>query len=154
MPSKSKPPALIGGPYKLPRNAHIGVVHECEVRGELIVTGFTDAPIPWIKGRPREGLGPPSLVVRGDLARAIRAESVAAVAWWWGVSRYTVSDWRRALGVGRKTEGTAALLSANPPPAPTSDEARERGSKGGRKRWGDHKAKEKEARKRRGGAKE
>lgn len=143
MTAKTKPPALIGGPHKLPPSARIGVVHECVVRGELVVTGFTDAPIPWIRGRPREGKGPPTLIVCGDLARAVREESAVAVAHWWGVTSRTVTTWRKALGVGPITPGSSAAWAANVPAKPTPKEAAERGRAGARKRWGNHKTKRK-----------
>lgn len=143
MTTAAKPPALIGGPHELPRNAHIGVAHDCEVRGELVVTGFTDAPIPWIRGRPHKGKGPPTLIVCGDLARAVREESARAVAHWWGVTSRTVTTWRKSLGVGPITPGSSAAWAANVPEPPTSKEAVERGRAGARKRWGNHKAKRK-----------
>jgi hypothetical protein len=46
--------------------------------------------------------------VTAELARAIRTESVEAMAHWWGVSRWTVRRWRHALGVDRFNEGTKA----------------------------------------------
>jgi hypothetical protein len=51
----------------------------------------------------------PSIVVCGDLVRAIKRESAIAVAHWWGVSISTVWRWRIALGVKPFTEGTRAL---------------------------------------------
>jgi hypothetical protein len=45
------------------------------------------------------------------LAEAVRRESGQAVAHWWGVSPHTVRAWRRALGVERRTEGSARLWS-------------------------------------------
>lgn len=38
-------------------------------------------------------------------------ESVASICHWWGVSRWTVQRWRRALGVGWYTPGTQAAWS-------------------------------------------
>lgn len=138
MTTKTKPPALVGGPYHKPEGVNIGVVARCEVRGDLLVTGFTDAPIPWPVGRPRDAkVSRPSLLVRDDLARAVETESVAALCHWFGVGATVANKWRRALGVGRVTPGTSALLADRPPPAPTVEEARARGSKGARKRWGE-----------------
>lgn len=130
MTTKPKPPALIGGPYSPPRNARIGVVHVCEVNSERLIVGFSDAPIQWPRGRPLAGKGAPALIVCGGLAEAVRTESRAAVAHWWGVSPATVSAWRRALGVDRQTAGTTARMSAASQRI-TADEARERGRKGG-----------------------
>lgn len=131
----SNPPALVGGPYKPPAVA-IGETLRCEVKGDLKVSGFTDAPIPWPTGRATGGRGQSSLVVRDDLARAIETESVAAVRHHFGASPSVVRRWRRALGVSHITRGTRALRATHAPPPPTPDQARERGRKGARKRWG------------------
>jgi hypothetical protein len=51
--------------------------------------------------------------VEEKLARAVRKESAAAVAYWWGVSFPTVIKWRNALGVNRKNnEGSQTLIHA------------------------------------------
>jgi hypothetical protein len=96
------------GKYRTPR-FRIGRKVVCEVRGQVVITGMTDAPIPWpiAKG----GRGRHSLVVYKDLAEAIRRESNQAVAHWWGIDPQTVSKWRRLLGVERATEGTSRLHS-------------------------------------------
>ena len=52
-----------------------------------------------------------SLVVFKGLARAVRRESGVAVAHHWSVDKQTVWKWRKALGVGRVTEGTSKRLS-------------------------------------------
>jgi len=140
MTKQSNPPDLIGGPYEMPP-VNIGDVVACEVRGDMAVTGVSDGPIRWVVGRPAAGRGRTSLIVcRGliahpGLADAVRVESEAAVCHWFGVSRSAVVRWRKALGVGRVTPGTSALLADRPPPAPTVEEARARGRKGARKRW-------------------
>jgi hypothetical protein len=77
------------------------------VRGEVVITGMTDAPIPWPVGKG--GRGRHSLVVYKGLARAVRRESNQAVARSWGVDPQTVSKWRKALGTGRATKGTSRL---------------------------------------------
>src|SRR5262245_60697576 len=50
----------------------------------------------WPVGRKRQK-GPitRSIVLYGDLVKAVRRESAQAVAHWWGVSNFTVSKWRR-----------------------------------------------------------
>jgi hypothetical protein len=53
-----------------------------------------------------------TLILYGDLARAVRRESAVAVAHAWGVTAQTVTKWRRALGVPRATEGTSRLHRA------------------------------------------
>jgi hypothetical protein len=102
---------LLFGPYCTPRFRY-GEALRCELRGELVVTGLTDAPIPWPLGRrPGRNERARSLVLCGDLARAVRRESNQAVAHWWGITPQTVTKWRKALGVGHITEGTHQLRS-------------------------------------------
>jgi hypothetical protein len=94
------------GRYRTPRFRY-GRRVLCEVRGEVVITGMTDAPIPWPLGK--RGRGRHSLVVYKGLAKAVRRESNQAVSHWWGVDPQTVSKWRRQLGVGIATEGTSRL---------------------------------------------
>jgi hypothetical protein len=103
MPGGAPTAGLIAGPYAAPR-CRVGRGLYCLVRGDVAVRGMTDAPVPWPYTTVRGGT--PSLIVCGDLARAVAVESAAAVARHWGVGRKVVSGWRRALGVGRMTEGT------------------------------------------------
>ena len=94
------------GTYRTPRFRY-GRKVLCEVRGEVVITGLTNAPIPWPLGKG--GRGRHSLIVFKGLARAVRRESNQAVAYWWGVDVQTVSKWRRLLGVQRATPGTSRL---------------------------------------------
>jgi hypothetical protein len=95
------------GSYRAPRFRYGGTVR-CAVRGEVEVVGLHEAPIPWPVGKRGRAR---SLVVFKDLARAVRRESEVAVAHHWGVDKQTVGKWRKALGVGRVTEGTSKRLS-------------------------------------------
>ncbi|MDR3582505.1 MAG: hypothetical protein P4L67_04500 [Candidatus Pacebacteria bacterium] len=97
---------LLHGPYAAPAVGR-GDVLTCERLGrEVRVGGLSDAPIPW----PRVlKTGSPSLILCEDLARAVRTESEIAVSHHWGVGVVTVWAWRKALGVGRVTEGTSRL---------------------------------------------
>ena len=105
---------LLFGPYKaLPLKGGDRVTclfRDCEV----IVTGWTDEPIPWPRCRALDGPGGGSgLLVDEELARAVRHEAAAAVMFWWRASRTAVQNRRRALGVGRTdNEGTARLVLA------------------------------------------
>ncbi len=94
------------GTYRTPR-FRIGQRVCCQVRGEMVITHMTDAPIPWPVGKG--GRGRHSLVVYKGLARAVRRESEQAICRWWGVRTTTVWKWRKALGVGIATEGTSRL---------------------------------------------
>ena len=95
------------GAYKTPRFRY-GRVVRCEVRGEVEVVGLHEALVPWPVGKRGRAK---ALVVFKDLARAVRRESEVAVAHHWGVTGQTVGKWRKALGVGRVTDGTSKLLS-------------------------------------------
>jgi hypothetical protein len=113
MPKKQSP-ALIRGPYTAPPCEPGSSLH-CTLRGWVRVGGITSAPVPWpwtqddIDGRKN---GKRSIVLCGDLISAVRAESVAALAYHWGVDRKVASRWRAALEVGRMTPGTAAIWTA------------------------------------------
>lgn len=99
-------PELIAGPY-LPPPCRVGDWIDDEIDGRLEVGGWTTAPISWPR---RKKTGKASLILTEELARAVRAESSEAIAFWWGVSTAKVWMWRKALGVGRVTEGTRKLL--------------------------------------------
>src|SRR5438046_2085080 len=96
---------LLHGPYRTPRFQR-GSVVRCEVRGEVVVTGLTDARIPWPVGKRGRAK---SLVIVAGLARAVRRESGVAICHWWGVTPQTVTKWRKALGVSPVTDGTRRL---------------------------------------------
>jgi hypothetical protein len=112
MKPRKSAPALIRGPYAAPA-CEIGASLKCEIRGRVNVRGLTDAPIPWpwtydtLSGRGRTSV--PTLVVCGDLATAIRTESIQALMHHFGISRKTAYRLRKALGVGRFTPGTTEL---------------------------------------------
>ena len=99
---------LLFGPYGTPR-VRIGRTLTCEVRDtDVIVIGYSGAPIPWPIGQ-RRGRGARALVVYGGLADAVRRESNQAVAHWFGVTPQTVTKWRKCLTVSRANESTHRL---------------------------------------------
>jgi hypothetical protein len=105
---------LLFGPYRPPALRR-GDRAVCLYKDSLVVvTAWTDAPIPWPRCRPLEGHGGGSgLLVDEELARAVRHESAAAIKFWWGVGDYAVWSWRKALGVSRtNNEGSWRLISA------------------------------------------
>jgi hypothetical protein len=129
---------LAHGPYEMPR-CQIGDRLVCKVKGEVVVGGFHRAgetSWPYIRQR-----GMHQLVFCGDLERAVRQESVAAVAHWLGISGQPVRRWREALGVPtcpqdaprywclpgqtppRPAEGQQTAMSPDPAPAATADTA-------------------------------
>src|SRR5438105_11769827 len=91
---------LLYGPY-LPPEIPPDELLFCEMRGYLRVGKWSDAPIPWPK-RWRAN----SLILCGDLVRAVKQESVDAVSYHWGVCRGCVLHWRKALGIKELTPGT------------------------------------------------
>ena len=95
------------GKYRTPR-FRIGRTVLCEVRGEIVITGMTDALIPWPIGKGSASRR--FLIVYKGLAKAVRRESNQAVAFWWGVDPQTVTKWRKALSVRRANEGTSRPL--------------------------------------------
>ncbi|WP_288949533.1 hypothetical protein [uncultured Paracoccus sp.] len=98
-------PPLLFGPYAAPDISDGWLVDH--VDGSIEVGGWTNAPIPWPR---RKKTGKHSLILCGDLIRAVMMESSAAVQHHWGVSEGTVWKWRQALGVGRVTPGTRYRL--------------------------------------------
>jgi hypothetical protein len=106
--------------YHTPRFKY-GTTVNCTIRGPVKIVGLTDAPIPWPKCR--SGKRSRAIILYGALAKAVKRESARAVAYWFGVGRFTVCMWRKALGVGRYTEGTSALLSRMAPKTCQSIEA-------------------------------
>jgi hypothetical protein len=95
---------LLDGPYFPPRTAR-GRFLVCELRGTVKIGGYSDAPIPWPRiWRHR------SLVICGDLLRALKTESVYAVSYHWGLSRATVSYYRQQLSIPRQNPGSYRLF--------------------------------------------
>ncbi len=115
------------GPYKPPR-IRVGKGICCRRHGDVIVAGITDAPIAWPVCHTPQGGGKLVPILCGDLVRAVTEEAVQAVAYNWGVSRWTVQRWRRALGVGRMTPGTLKLWQRLAP-VRLSHEARLKGNR-------------------------
>jgi hypothetical protein len=104
---------LLHGPYTPPK-ARRGDTLSCEYRGCNVRVGgmSSDVPIQWPTVFKT---GRRSLIVCGELVRAIRTESVIAIAHHWGVNVVTVWFWRKALGVPRITEGTERLYEEYKP---------------------------------------
>jgi hypothetical protein len=97
------------GPYRTPLFRYGAVVKDLRF-GRVKTAGISDARIPWPyrkKGMPK------TLILYGDLAKAVRRESNQAIAFWWGVTPQTVTVWRKALGVPPTTAGTSELRSAH-----------------------------------------
>jgi hypothetical protein len=67
---------------------------------------MSDATIQWPYAKKR---GRRSLILCGDLVKAVGLEAETAVAHHWGVSVTTVKLWRRALGIPAETVGSVRL---------------------------------------------
>lgn len=110
MATENAVPKLVGGPYEAPPFKLRSKVR-CAIRGRVLIEGETDAPIRWpIATQYPHGMGRSILIVFEGLEKAIRTESVKAVAYHWGVSTDTVRKWRRALKVKRMTPGTRSRM--------------------------------------------
>jgi hypothetical protein len=79
----------------------------------VVVTRWSDAPIPWPWARRAEGRGVPGTLVEEELARAVRCESALAIRHWWGALGRVVWCWWQALGVGCYNEGSSRLQRLN-----------------------------------------
>jgi hypothetical protein len=92
------------GPYAPPKVPRKNLLL-CEMRGYLKVSpNWSDGLIPWPR-RWRTG----SIILCGDLVRAVKMESVEAVCYHWGVCRNVVQNWRHALSVPESNPGTVRL---------------------------------------------
>ena len=95
---------LYFGPYEPPRY-RIGERVHCERFGDVEIVGTCAGRIPWPLGRKPGSRGRASLVLYGDLAKAIQRETRVAVCYWWGCSESAAQAMRRALSVPKMTEG-------------------------------------------------
>ena len=93
------------GPYSCPQ-AGVGEALHDELLGPVTVGGWTSGRVPWPR---RSGNGYQSLILCGDLVRAVKEEAGAAIEYWWGVSGSMVARWRKALGVPKLNPGGLAL---------------------------------------------
>ena len=86
------------GPYRAPA-VNVGAVLHDEWRGDMTVDGFTKAPIPWPGAKYQHGRGDAQFlpILCGDLVRAVCEEDELTVSHYWGVTRYIVEQWKRAI---------------------------------------------------------
>lgn len=114
------PPRFNSGPYFPPRVA-VGDEIECARFGIVPVVSWSQAPLPWPQCRVRRG-GRASMILCGDLIRAVEEESATAVALAWGVCSMTVCEWRKILEVESINVGTSARLTVLTPYAITEEQ--------------------------------
>ena len=83
---------LVFGPYTTPLFEY-GQEMECALHGTVIVCGLSSSRIPWPIGkkacRGARGRFP---ILTGDLERAVMQEAGIAVAYWWGVSEFSITN--------------------------------------------------------------
>jgi hypothetical protein len=99
-------PRLYFGPYNIPRY-RIGQAVHCERFGDVEIVRTSNGRIPWPIGRRRGSRGRSSLVLYGDLAKAVQRETRVAVCYWWGCSGAAAQAVRRALDVPKMNEGAS-----------------------------------------------
>jgi hypothetical protein len=104
---------LLHGPYTAPALER-GDRVTCFYRdADVIITGWSDARIPWPRCRlPGTRGGGSGLLVDAELARAVRCESMLAICYRSGVVPSVVWRWRKALGVEKLNEGSRLLRNA------------------------------------------
>jgi hypothetical protein len=118
---------LLHGPYYAPA-LQKGDRSTCLYRDcDVIITSWTDAPIPWPRCRSVEHKrSAPGLLVDDKLLRAIRHESAAAVIHWWRVTASVVWCWRRAFQVTKvNNNGSNRLVRAAAEKGASAIQARE-----------------------------
>jgi hypothetical protein len=101
---------LLHGPYVAPPLKR-GDKATCLLRDcDVIITGMSSGRIPWPRCRAIGKRGGSGLLLAGDLERAVRCESAAAICYWWGVTEGVVWRWRLALDAsGLNPEGSRRL---------------------------------------------
>ncbi len=99
---------LLSGPYEPPLVKRGFLVDA--LRGKVRFGTFTNALIPWPKARRIGKSGSGGMILCGDLLRALACESAPAISHYWGVSRATVGNWRRALEMKGRTPGADRLV--------------------------------------------
>jgi len=96
------------GPYGTPKFKYGHLVWD-EIRGWVRIVGISDSPIPWPIGSDGRTK---SLVLYGDLVKALMNESGVAVRHWWGLSGWHIRKYRRALNVPTANFGARWLWRA------------------------------------------
>jgi len=85
------------GPYHSP-SVSLGTIIHDEYLGDVKVAGMTAARIPWPGSKYNRGRHDELLpILTGDLVRAICEEDELTVAHYWGITRYIVNQWKRAV---------------------------------------------------------
>ncbi|MHB8107984.1 MAG: hypothetical protein ACYDH4_11250 [Candidatus Cryosericum sp.] len=102
---------FVAGPY-VPPKLRCGTIVRDEWLGDVKVIGMTEAPIPWPAcdwtiGRHKG----PLPILTGGLVRAVAEEMESALAYYWGVTRYVTTRWRRAIAGANDPNAVAINLA-------------------------------------------
>jgi hypothetical protein len=101
---------LLAGPYHPPALRQGDRAFCLFRKARVIITGRTNGRIRWPLCLSAGGFGRGGYFVCKELVRAIRNESAAALMYWFGVNKNTVTAWRNAFGVtNSNNRGTARL---------------------------------------------
>ena len=100
------------GPYHAPA-VNVGAALHDEWRGDVTVDGFTKASIPWPGVKYRHGRSSAQFlpILCGDLVRAVCEEDELTVSHYWGVTRYIVEQWKRAISGATDANGVRVGLA-------------------------------------------
>ncbi len=114
---------LLHGPYHAPALSR-GDKATCLLRdGDVVITGWTSARIPWRRCRPLESKGGNGVLLDEQLARAVRTEAAAAVSYWWGsppgmvIVTFPFSSLTAQSASGSVTCPQPGIVAAPVPPA-------------------------------------
>jgi hypothetical protein len=102
-------PRFYFGPYTTPRY-RIGQHVHCERFGDVVIVGTSNGRIAWPVARRPGARGRASLVLYGDLARAVRQETGLAIKYWFGAGTSAVDFMRKALDVPQVNPGTLTRM--------------------------------------------
>jgi hypothetical protein len=114
---------LLFPPYTPPA-VNIGDTLYDKITGKTKVGGWSNGRISWPR---RKKTGAHSLILCGDLVRAVKSESALAIEYWFGVGATTVAKWRKALGVDRQNNAGTVKLYQDYKPLKITDDVAEKG---------------------------
>ena len=88
----------------------IGAFVPCDLRGVVRIVGMSAGPIAWPIG---EKNSQEALVIYKGLARALKLETAADVAAWWGIDEQAVQRWQSGQPEPLRAKAASADLAAD-----------------------------------------